>query len=96
MSWLRRLLFLDRGPREGDILAPESVATTESEAVELARRAAVDARLTWHVPVRAYVIFHAGRPCWFVNTNAHARGFRVTVVVDATSRDVLAIDQQLR
>jgi hypothetical protein len=96
MSWLRRVLSMDRRPREGDVLPPESVATGQTEAVELARRAALEAGRAWREPLRTELIFHAGRPCWFVVTNAYSRGHRVTVVVDASSKDIVRIDEQPR
>lgn len=95
MSWLRRM-FMERRPREGDAVSRESVATGETEAIDLARRAALEAGRSWRAPVRTELIFHGGRACWFVVTNAHARGHRVTVVVDASSKEIVRIDEQPR
>jgi hypothetical protein len=96
MSWLGRLFGRESTHREGDVLPASAATTPELEAIAMARRAAEEGGHPWLMPVRAELIWHAERPCWFVSTNAHSRGHRVTVVVDDSVGHVVRIDEQPR
>ena len=65
---------------------------SEEEAIEIARRVAVEKGWRWQEPVkahrtRAFIFF--GRSEWEVLTNADMRGTNVRVVVDAQDGTVL-------
>lgn len=96
MSWIGKLFGGERVPREGDVLPVGRATTPEPDAIELARRAAIAAGRPWLTPVRAELIWHGGRACWFVSTNAQARGHSVTVAVDDVSQEIVRIAERPR
>jgi len=81
MKWLRALLGYG-GPHEGDAIDIHAARTVQSAAVALAESHAAARNLAWRPPIEARLLWHAGRPCWFVRSNAIGRGFSVEVVIE--------------